>query len=191
VSLSSLFPLALCDHLCCSSCCRAAARAAEASFTAAMGVGCPAPGCGALCTDTELRALLGPGDHARLAASALEEVIGCSGAYARCPAPTCGFTVERVPAGCEPGGLMDRAPAEVSGVPLVGAARRHYAEYRFKCRECRTEFCASCSAVPYHVGHTCESYREFLIAKRCTYCDSVIPKDALIAATPAAELVLR
>lgn len=33
-------------------------------------------------------------------------------------------------------------------------------ENRFRCRECQTEFCASCHKTPYHLGFTCEKVQK-------------------------------
>ena len=58
----------------------------------------------------------------------------------------------------------------------------HKQANRFRCRECSTEFCAECSATPYHLGYTCEQYVKFKDSVHCRFCDSPIKGNASQAA---------
>lgn len=42
---------------------------------------------------------------------------------------------------------------------------RHYAENRFQCPKCRTEQCQKCKEMPYHLGFSCEDFREHKLKK--------------------------
>lgn len=43
-------------------------------------------------------------------------------------------------------------------------------EFRVRCRDCNTVFCADCKRVPYHKGHTCAGFVEFQKARHCRFC---------------------
>jgi len=88
----------------------------------------------------------------------------------RCPNPACGSVVERVQAVDSPAHV--RMAYENSS--LSPEAQAHLDQYRFRCRDCSTEFCSSCFRTPYHVGFTCSQFTEYLNGRRCRYCESSI-----------------
>lgn len=54
---------------------------------------------------------------------------------------------------------------------------KNYVENRYTClnSNCKTEQCRSCSAVPYHLGFTCEEWAKNMNATKCRFCETVIP----------------
>jgi hypothetical protein len=50
----------------------------------------------------------------------------------------------------------------------------HMSKFRLRCSECGKKFCAKCLTEPYHLGKTCEEYKEFKEAMRCRYCNDKI-----------------
>ncbi|EGC37039.1 hypothetical protein DICPUDRAFT_150438 [Dictyostelium purpureum] len=52
---------------------------------------------------------------------------------------------------------------------------RHREEFRFRCIKCCTEFCSDCKTTPYHYSYTCDKYTEYLVSKKCRFCQSSIP----------------
>lgn len=64
-----------------------------------------------------------------------------------------------------------------SPVPLTKDTFQHYNNNRFKCRECDTEFCSECSAMPYHMGYTCATFQTFKASAHCRFCDAQLKKE--------------
>ncbi|MES1919529.1 hypothetical protein MHBO_001344 [Bonamia ostreae] len=59
-----------------------------------------------------------------------------------------------------------------NGVALSEEASRDLVKNRFRCSQCKTEFCASCDSVPYHKGRTCEQFSFYRAAPKCRLCKS-------------------
>jgi hypothetical protein len=57
---------------------------------------------------------------------------------------------------------------------LTKEALEHKNANRFRCRECQTEFCASCSTSPYHLGFTCTTFKTYQSSKHCRFCSAQI-----------------
>lgn len=106
----------------------------------------------------------------------LQELIATnSGKFFSCP--KCGITHEYI----TPDYLDDddrRANLTkqlgMDGKPLSPEAQEHFLRYRMLCRECTTVFCLSCRIQPYHLGFTCDDYREYMVAPHCRFCDTAI-----------------
>jgi len=60
------------------------------------------------------------------------------------------------------------------GSPISRKAAEHMSKHRVRCHECNSNFCANCSAAPYHTGKTCEEFKEFKEARKCRYCNDKI-----------------
>ena len=45
---------------------------------------------------------------------------------------------------------------------------------RIRCAQCNKNFCKNCAAEPYHLGKTCEQYRQHKEARKCRYCGEQI-----------------
>jgi len=88
----------------------------------------------------------------------------------RCPSDDCGYTFVG-----EPGKVMhEKNEVGRDYKPITEVALRHKAKHRFRCPQCQCNFCGECSASPYHVGDTCESYVKWKESKKCRYCESTI-----------------
>ena len=53
-------------------------------------------------------------------------------------------------------------------------AAEHFAKFRARCPHCNSNFCSSCRAEPYHIGFTCEEFKNYQIARKCRYCKEKI-----------------
>ena len=62
----------------------------------------------------------------------------------------------------------DKGP---DGKPLGRVELQHKARWRFRCK-CKTVFCGNCQAVPYHIGYTCERWKEYQDSKKCRFCET-------------------
>ena len=69
----------------------------------------------------------------------------------------------------EPGNPSEAPDRDNNGKPLSLFYKNLYAKSRFKCpnTKCRKEQCKDCGASPYHVGMTCEEYKNLV---QCRYC---------------------
>lgn len=99
-----------------------------------------------------------------------------SSQYTRCP--KCLLVVERVsttrkqPTEINSSHQPKMEPAKgIDGRPLSPEAIAHRDEFRFRCRQCQTEYCAQCQVTPYHLGFTCETWKIYLNSQHCRYCD--------------------
>lgn len=111
-----------------------------------------------------------------------------SGAFFQCPAPECGTVMERL----EPVPIDARERHEalmLSSAEERVAAARHKEQQRFRCRACRTEFCAECNAIPYHNNFTCASFKRFKESRRCRFCDAPMTRAPADDTPPALRLV--
>jgi len=65
--------------------------------------------------------------------------------------------------------------------PSLPEAERHKNNFRFRCRQCDNEFCASCHRIPYHNGFTCEKFVLYQKAKQCRFCrDQLVEKNMAV-----------
>lgn len=88
----------------------------------------------------------------------------------RCPSGDCGYTFVG-----EPGKIVhNKIEKGRDDKPLSDVALRHKAKHRFRCPQCKCNFCGVCLAIPYHVGDTCESYKKWQESKRCRFCEATI-----------------
>jgi len=88
----------------------------------------------------------------------------------KCPEESCGFTFVG-----EPGkvikGQVERGR---NNLPLNEAALKHKAKHRFRCPQCKSNFCGECSESPYHLGDTCETFKMWKRSKKCRFCHATI-----------------
>jgi hypothetical protein len=117
-----------------------------------------------------IRAVLPPARFDSFLEASLRLATSNSGTFFQCPAPECGTVMERL----EPVPVDARERHEalmLSSAEERVAAALHKEQQRFRCRACRTEFCAECNAMPYHNNFTCASFKRFKESRRCRFCD--------------------
>ena len=71
-------------------------------------------------------------------------------------------------------GKVDYNQKDDQGQAISKEAAIHMSKYRIRCDACNKNFCTSCSVEPYHVGKTCEQFKEHKEARKCRYCFSKI-----------------
>ena len=69
----------------------------------------------------------------------------------------------------EPGKNIDYKIKDDNNKIMSREACEHYSRNRVRCPTCSKNFCAQCKACPYHMGHTCESYKRLQEALKCRY----------------------
>ena len=67
---------------------------------------------------------------------------------------------------------------------LSAECRQHYTAHRFRCQRCEEIFCHQCDRIPYHLGYTCEGFREALTSFKCRWCQEPILQESLGATGP-------
>lgn len=71
-------------------------------------------------------------------------------------------------------GAVDYKVKDDAGQPISKAAAEHMSKHRIRCHGCEKNFCCKCQAEPYHIGKTCEEFKENKEASKCRYCFSKI-----------------
>eukprot|EP00026_Physarum_polycephalum_P005194 Phypoly_transcript_05224.p1 GENE.Phypoly_transcript_05224~~Phypoly_transcript_05224.p1 ORF type:complete len:588 (+),score=70.15 Phypoly_transcript_05224:60-1766(+) len=62
-----------------------------------------------------------------------------------------------------------------NGKPLSPEALENFLDNRFRCFHCETVFCVACGAIPYHLGETCDQYKERTTHPPCRVCKIPLP----------------
>lgn len=75
--------------------------------------------------------------------------------------------------------LFSNSETDDTGKPLTEEAFRHREQFRFRCRECNTEFCCACNRSPYHLGFTCEQFANYKTAQHCRFCSTELSEKNL------------
>ena len=82
-------------------------------------------------------------------------------------------------------GRVDYAQKDDKGQPISKDAAENMSKYRIRCRNCARIFCTSCGADPYHLGKTCEEFKNFQVARKCRFCQNEIKNAGNKNAKPA------
>jgi hypothetical protein len=99
-----------------------------------------------------------------------EELFESSSIFMKCP--KCTYVIEKMSNINSPDNeKLDRIVG-ITGKPISETALQHRNMFRFRCRNCETEFCSECKLVPYHLGFGCDEFREHLQSLRCRFCQT-------------------
>ena len=128
--------------------------------------------CQTMISHHDLRSLLSPAEMEQYEHASIVEASG--GSLVVCPNEKCGSLMELVIAEPTPGDIAQAKREMETDRPISDAAAKHRCQYRLRCRECGTEFCAQCSAVPYHAGFLCEEFKAYGKSKHCRFCGDAI-----------------
>ena len=136
------------------------------------------PECQTMLAPRDLRELLSEDEMAQYERASVAEAAG--GDLVTCPNASCGCVMELVRAEPSPSEI-EQAQKELAGErPVSADAARHHCQYRLRCRACGTEFCAQCSATPYHAGYTCAEWADYAKARHCRYCGAKVVGSELV-----------
>jgi len=105
-------------------------------------------------------------EHEHFLAISVQELIDSSNSFVRCPNKQCGNVIEKI----KNADKIANKETGPDGKVLSGEAIKHRNDYRFRCRECNTEFCSNCQTIPYHLGFTCEKFTAYQGAEHCRFC---------------------
>ena len=121
--------------------------------------------CQQMTIDLDKRNILGESRMNELEKKALNEVIEN---IIKCP--NCGEQNEFEE------GKVDYNVRDEKNQILSKEAAEDYAKHRCRCGFCKKDFCINpnCKAIPYHLGKTCEKYKDYIKSKKCRFCDQEI-----------------
>lgn len=78
----------------------------------------------------------------------------------------------------------------LNGKQLNTLGTTHYLQYRFRCRNCNSDFCRLCRALPYHLGFDCKTHVEFKSAPKCRFCGDAVMSTNRIQKIPDNAIAL-
>ena len=172
--LSNLYFLDRCAHRFCVPCLRDVCLQNSVRAGRKPDVPCPDPSCTRTIAYQDIQDLLSPVEFDSLVQSSVQHMIDSVGSFIRCPNALCHNVIEKVDHSPTRRQVAAVPKLDMEGRPLSEEAVLHRADHRFMCYECKTEFCASCNEAPYHLGFTCEQFRQFKKARHCRFCNVVL-----------------
>jgi len=117
-------------------------------------------------SNSDLTELLNPTEYQEYDSLLIENYLENSKNVVKCPNPNCKIAHEvKV--------VKDKVVPEndSEGNPISIKHIKHRNKYRFRCRECQTEFCTKCKTIPYHFKFTCDEFKNYQSAVHCRFCD--------------------
>jgi len=167
-----------CRHKVCKSCGKRKIKSGIVSKKwASQAVTCPVKGCKIILPQNVIR-------HFGLSSSTIKELeimqqkfnMSQTKGLVRCPSKECGYTFVG-----EPGKVVkDKIEVGRNGKPLSEVTLKHKAKHRFRCPMCNINFCGVCSATPYHLGDTCDTFQSWKESKKCRFCEATIDQSKVI-----------
>jgi len=161
-----------CRHKVCKSCGKQKIKSGLVSKKwASQAVTCPVKGCKIILPQNVFR-------YFDLCASTIKELeimqqkfnMSQTKGLVQCPSKDCGYRFVG-----EPGKVVkDKIEVGRNGKPLNEVTLKHKAKHRFRCPQCKINFCGECSASPYHLGDTCQTFRNWKVSKKCRFCEATI-----------------
>jgi hypothetical protein len=137
----------------------------------AVGIKCPVESCGKELSNGNIQNLLLPEEFESYLQATLMSFIESDGLTFLCPNDKCKAVISIEPVGkLIPPTVITEAADD--GRILSPEAWLHFSEYRVRCRECNSVFCAQCKEIPYHKGYTCATFKEYQSARHCRFCES-------------------
>ena len=126
---------------------------------------CPNLKCDYQYSDSELRSVIHPELYDKLASSYDLIITGLlTRDYETVSCAKCETSFIFEPGSTD---MIIKAPR---GKQLTEAHKLNYVTNRFKCpnKKCKIEQCKTCKAIPFHLGFTCEQFKNY---KPCRYCE--------------------
>jgi len=118
-------------------------------------VKCQAAGCNSTLLPADLKTLLTKEQYDQYLNNSFGELIESSERFVSCPFQGCSAIIE-----------VQNNEVDDS----LSEAEKHKNQYRFRCRQCDNEFCASCQRIPYHSGFTCKNFDVYQTSLQCRFC---------------------
>ena len=146
-SFMNIMFLEKCSHIVCRLCFKSLVRKV---FAKGKTMCCPQ--CQESIPDYEIKAVIGEADFDEIQKEMLMAFVDKDNSTISC---TCGaiLTVEE--------GVVDYNQKDDKGQVMSKEVAEHMSRYRIRCRNCQRVFCTGCAADLYHLGKTCEDYKNF------------------------------
>eukprot|EP00753_Platysulcus_tardus_P008318 PLAT15892.1.p1 GENE.PLAT15892.1~~PLAT15892.1.p1 ORF type:complete len:615 (-),score=134.59 PLAT15892.1:135-1763(-) len=160
-----------CGHNFCAGCLRKHVRRSLAAEGSLM-LQCPDESCRRPLEQSDFLYLLNEEQRQVYEKRSLESAFDDDDSLTRCP--SCNYGFEKIAHSGEV--VAVGVPKDDDGNPLTEEALRHREEHRVRCPECTQNFCVSCRAMPYHLGRTCEQFRDYTEARKCRFCKSALSR---------------
>mmetsp|Transcript_18614 Transcript_18614/g.26102 ORF Transcript_18614/g.26102 Transcript_18614/m.26102 type:complete len:576 (+) Transcript_18614:22-1749(+) len=162
--IQEMFYLDSCVHMFCKFCLREMITSNVKNISC-RNIACFDSTCKVPLSSRDIKELLDANEFLEYDRVSMQELIDTSSDMVKCP--NCSYTIEKITSNHSAIDLKELGP---DGKPLSPEAINHRNEFRFRCRECNTEFCASCKAVPYHLAFTCQQFKDYQQSKHCRFC---------------------
>jgi len=171
-----------CEHRICSSCLSLHVQTCISSEDYDCHIVCPVKHCGISLEQRHIKAVLSEDNFDQYLHKNIMATVEAEDSLIKCP--SCSVVVEKLEGNSSGQNLAEQVG--MTGKRLSGQAVKHCQDHRFRCRQCSTIFCASCSSVPYHIGFTCEEYKVYQTSSKCRYCDDVVERPSPVKLTDLA-----
>lgn len=155
-----IYFLESCSHIVCKAC---IVQIVKSDYIKKQKADCP--DCGEQINEYEIKALLGEEMLSKLHADAINAIVKGDQSIVQCP---CGNAIEASE------GKVDYNVKDDDGKKLTRKAAEHMSKHRIRCHACKNNFCTSCLAQPYHIGKSCEEFKEFSESIKCRFCGDAI-----------------
>ena len=119
------------------------------------------PDCKTQIQEYEIKAIIGDDAFHKIHENAMKAAIEKDQSIIQCP---CGNAIEVSQ------GEVDYNVKDDQGKKLSKKAAEHMSKYRVRWAACKNNFCTYCNEQPYHIGKTCEEFKEFSEAIKCRFC---------------------
>ena len=130
-------------------------------------------------TEMELKDILGENEYNQIISKSLEQTLQKTSVTCIKCNQTYSF---------EPGDMNSLIKGS-DNKPLTGQNLKWYVENRFKCptNNCGTEQCKTCQASPYHIGVSCDEYKNFT---PCRYCGEGLEHEVNMKTNPFTDICM-
>eukprot|EP01080_Neovahlkampfia_damariscottae_P012824 gene12824-7175_t len=159
----------VCSHIICEICLQNLEKEIVEKKLTFQEIKCPVLNCEQVLTDNFIKINFSKENYESILNFELEKILN-NDKFVKCP--KCFFCIEMVKKSSKD---IEKELEELKK-PLT-KENLHKEIYRFRCRECETDFCSDCLSEPYHENFTCETFKKFKESKKCRFCFEVIPEE--------------
>jgi len=153
----------------------------------AVGMQCPWKGCGKEIDIGKIQKLLNAEEFESYLQATLLAFIEQDNLTFVCPNQKCKSVISVQPVGhLEPPHPITEKDDD--GKVLTKEGWLHFQEFRVRCRQCQTVFCANCKVIPYHKGYTCAQFVDYQKARHCRFCSTRLDDKNTLGDAPSVAL---
>ncbi|EGG21972.1 hypothetical protein DFA_01858 [Cavenderia fasciculata] len=166
LAVESLIFLDQCGHIYCKECLHQSIMKKIEMKKVSM-IKCKS--CKASLSSPDIKQVLSDQEYAKYDSASLDEVISTNkDSFFKCP--NCSVLMEKLQHNQNTPQDNNAKEYDQNGNELSRQAIEHKKLYRFRCLQCTTVFCSECFEKPYHLGYTCDQFKNYSTSKHCRYC---------------------